>query len=103
MILGQVVGNVVATIKDEQLAGEKLLLVQLMNKKREPVGRPAAAIDVVDAGQGDFVFCVRAREAALATYPVVSPVDLAIVGIVESMDLLDKVELELPFGDSYYA
>ncbi len=103
MILGQVVGNVVATIKDEQLAGEKLLLVQLMNKKREPVGRPAAAIDVVDAGQGDFVFCVRAREAALATYPVVGPVDLAIVGIVESMDLLDKVELELPFGDSYYA
>lgn len=102
MILGQVVGNVVATIKDEQLAGEKLLLVQLMNQKREPVGRPAAAIDVVDAGQGDLVFLVRAREAAMVTYPVQGPVDLAIVGIVESLDLLEQVELELPFGESYY-
>ncbi len=103
MILGQVVGNVVATVKDEQLAGEKLLLVQLMNKKREPVGRPAAAIDVVDAGQGDFVFLVRAREAALATFPVVGPVDLAIVGIVEQLDSLENLDLELPFGNSYYA
>ncbi len=103
MILGQVVGNVVATIKDEQLAGEKLLLVQLMNQKREPIGRPAAAIDVVDAGEGDFVFLVRAREAALATFPVVGPVDLAIVGIVETVDQLENVDLELPPGDSYFA
>ncbi|MGE5141242.1 MAG: EutN/CcmL family microcompartment protein [Rudaea sp.] len=103
MILGQVVGSVVATIKDEQLAGQKLLLVQLMNKKLEPVGRPAAAIDTVDAGRDNWVFCVRAREAALATFPVVGPVDLAIVGIVESIDLIDQVDLELPFGDSYFA
>lgn len=102
MILGQVVGNVVATVKDPQLEGEKLLLVQLMNRLRQPIGRPAAAIDVVDAGQGDFVFLVRAREAALATYPVVGPVDLAIVGIVETVDTIESVELELPFGESYY-
>lgn len=102
MILGQVVGNVVATLKDETLAGEKILLVQLMDKNRAPVGRPQAAIDVVDAGRGDFVFLVRAREASLATYPVVGPVDLAIVGIVETVDLIEKVEFELPFGESYY-
>jgi ethanolamine utilization protein EutN len=102
VILGRVVGNVVATFKDEQLSGEKLLLVQLMNRKREPVGRPQAAIDTVDAGQGDFVFLVRGREAALATYPVVGPVDLAIVGIVETADTLENVELEMPFGSSYY-
>lgn len=102
MILGKVVGNVVATVKDEQLQGEKLLLVQLMNKAREPVGRPAAAIDVVDAGQGDFVFLVRMREASLATFPVVGPVDLAIVGIVETVNLIN-VDLELPFGDSRFA
>ena len=66
------------------------------------VGRPQAAIDVVDAGQGDFVFLVRAREAALATYPVVGPVDLAIVGIVETADEIENVELELPEGDSFF-
>lgn len=103
MILGQVVGNVVATVKDPQLTGEKLLLVQLMNRHREPVGRPLAAIDVVDAGQGDFVFLVRSREAALATYPLQAPVDLAVVGIVETADSLDDIDLELPFGESFYA
>ncbi len=102
MILGQVVGNVVATIKDPTLEGEKLLLVQLMTKDRKPVGRPAAAIDTVDAGPGDLVFLVRAREASLATFPVVGPVDLAILGIVETVDLLEKVDLELPYGESYY-
>ena len=103
MILGKVVGNVVATLKDETLAGEKILLVQLMDKNRAPVGRPQAALDVVDAGQGDYVFLVRAREASLATYPVVGPIDLAIVGVVERIDLIEKVELELPFGDSHFA
>lgn len=103
MILGQVVGTVVATIKNEKLQGEKLLLVQLMNGKREKIGRPLAAIEVVDAGVGDLVFLVRSREAALATYPVEGPVDLAIVGIVETVDMLEGVELELPFGESFYA
>lgn len=103
MILGQVVGTVVATVKDPQLDGEKLLLVQMMNRKREKVGRPVAAIDVVDAGQNDFVFLVRGREAALATYPVQGPVDLAVVGIVEQVDALEGIELELPLGNSTFA
>lgn len=102
MILGQVVGTVVATIKDEQLSGEKLLLVQLMNSKRENMGRPQVAIEVVHAGQGDFVFLVRAREAAMATYPVQGPVDLAIIGIVDTADSIENVDLELPFGESFF-
>ncbi|MCC7162582.1 MAG: EutN/CcmL family microcompartment protein [Anaerolineae bacterium] len=102
MILGQVVGTVVATIKDEQLAGEKILLVQLMNAKREKIGRPLAAIEVVHAGVGDLVFLVRSREAALATYPVQGPVDLAIVGIVDTAEAIQDVELELPFGESFF-
>lgn len=103
MILGRVVGNVVATLKDDTLSGERILLVQLMDGNQVPSGRPQAAIDVVDAGEGDFVFLVRAREASLATFPVVGPVDLAIVGIVERVDLIKTTELELPFGDSNFA
>ncbi len=102
MILGQVVGEVVATIKDESVHGRKLLITQLMNSKREPIGRPQVALEVVDAGVGDWVFLVRAREASLATYPIVGPVDLAIVGVIDHFDVLDKVELELPFGESYF-
>ncbi len=102
MILGQVVGEVVATIKDESVHGRKLLITQLMNSKRKPIGRPQVAIEVVDAGVGDWVFLVRAREASLATYPIVGPVDLAIVGVIDHFETLDEVELELPFGTSYW-
>jgi microcompartment protein CcmK/EutM len=100
MILGQVVGEVISTIKDETLNGRKLLITQLMNSKRAPIGRPQVAIEVVDAGVGDYVFLVRMREASLATFPVVGPVDLAIVGVIDHFDTLDTVDLELPFGYS---
>ncbi len=102
MILGHVVGEVIATIKDESVHGRKLLITQLMNQKREPIGRPQVAIEVVDAGVGDYVFLVRAREASLATYPVVGPVDLAIVGVIDHFDILDHVDLELPFGEARF-
>ncbi len=103
MILGQVVGNVVATIKDEALIGQKLLLIQLLNKELEPVGRPLAALDVAQAGPGDRVFLVRARDATLATFPVQGPVDLAIVGVVDSVPIADIEDPVLPFGESHYA
>ena len=102
MILGQVVGEVIATLKDESVQGRKLLLTQLLNQERKPIGRPQVAIEVVDAGIGDFVFLVRAREASLATFPVVGPVDLAIVGVIDHADTIDDVDLELPFGSSYW-
>jgi len=103
MILGQVIGEVVATIKDETLHGRKLLITQLLTPKRAPIGRPQVAIEVVDAGIGDFVFLVRAREASLATFPIVGPVDLAIIGVVDHADSLDNVELELPFGYTHFS
>jgi ethanolamine utilization protein EutN len=102
MILGQVVGEVVATIKDDSVQGRKLLITQLLNQKREPVGRPQVAIEVVDAGVGDFVFLVRMREASLATFPVVGPVDLAIVGVIDHADVIDGEDLEMPFGYSHF-
>ncbi len=101
MILGQVAGEVVATIKDESMQGRKLLITQLLTPKREPIGRPQVAIEVVDAGIGDFVFCVRARDASFAVVPNV-PADLAIVGVIDHWDTIDDVDLELPFGESFY-
>jgi ethanolamine utilization protein EutN len=102
MILGQVVGEVIATIKDESLHGRKLLITQLMTPKREPIGRPQIAIEVVDAGVGDFVFLVRARDAVFATLPDAAPVDLAIVGVIDHVDTIDPDSLELPFGNTAF-
>lgn len=101
MILGQVVGEVIATLKDESVHGRKLLLTQLLNQKREPIGRPQVAIEVVDAGIGDFVFLVRARDASYAVVPN-APADLAIVGVIDHWDAIDPESLELPFGETWF-
>jgi ethanolamine utilization protein EutN len=101
MILGQVVGEVIATLTDESVHGRKLLLTQLLNQKREPIGRPQVAIEVVDAGIGDFVFLVRARDASFAVVPN-APADLAIVGVIDHWDVVDGLDLELPFGETWF-
>lgn len=101
MILGQVLGEVIATLKDETLRGRKLLITQLLNQKREPIGRPQVAIETVDAGVGDFVFLVRARDASFAVVPN-APVDLAIVGVIDHIDTIDPGDLELPFGETWF-
>jgi ethanolamine utilization protein EutN len=103
MFLGRVIGSAWATRKYQGLDGNKMLVVQPLDKERRPVGRPAVAVDVVDAGEGDLVFLVRAREASLALATKGLPVDLAIVGIVERMDVVSNLNLELPSGYTAFA
>jgi microcompartment protein CcmK/EutM len=81
--LGRVIGDVVATRKDESLTGLKLLVVQPLTPDREPAGRTLVAVDAVGAGVGEFVFFVRGKEAAFPFYPLEPPVDAGIVGIVD--------------------
>ncbi len=83
MYLGRVVGTVVAETKYEGLGGQKLLLIQPLDEKRNPSGGLEVAVDTVRAGKGDLVFLVGSREAALALEPSFVPVDAAIVGIVD--------------------
>jgi ethanolamine utilization protein EutN len=83
MYLGRVVGTVVASTKYEGLQGQKLLLVQPLDEKKNPSGSLEVAVDTVRAGSGDLVFLVGSREAALALEPSFVPVDAAIVGIVD--------------------
>ena len=85
MNLARVIGTVVATVKSEGLEGRRLLVVQLLDHHQRPLGRPAVAVDAVQAGPGDLVHTVGSREAALALDPWFVPVDLAIVGIVDQV------------------
>src|SRR3954462_10617410 len=87
MYLGIVKGTVVAERKAEGLAGTKLLLVQPVDEHGAPVGDVQAAVDRVQAGEGDLVYLVGSREAALACDPWFVPVDAAIVGIVDGIDV----------------
>ena len=87
MQLAVVIGQVVATRKDENLTGLKLLVVQPLTSDRLPAGKPLVAVDSVGAGAGEHVFVVRGKEAAFPYYPVEPPVDAGIVGIVDHWDV----------------
>ena len=87
MQLARVIGDVVVTRKDEQLAGIKLLLLQPLTPMREPAGRPLVAVDAVGAGVGEEVFFVRGKEASFPFHPAAPPVDAGIVGIVDHWDI----------------
>ena len=66
----------------------KLLIVQPLNKKMEPVGGLQVAVDVVDAGIGDLCVMVRSREASLALPQIkFVPIDLALIGIVDELEV----------------
>ncbi len=83
MQVGRVIGDVVATRKDEALTGVTLLVVQPLDPGRQPVGRAIVAADAAGAGVGEDVFFVRGREASFPFYPAEPPIDAAIVGIVD--------------------
>jgi len=96
MLLGRVRGTAVCTMKYQDLEGLKLLVVQPLNKKLEPTGGLQVAVDVVDAGNGDLCVMVRSREASLALPGIkFVPVDLALVGIVDDMQVRPDGEVDI--------
>jgi microcompartment protein CcmK/EutM len=90
MKLARVIGTVVATTKDESIRDLKILMIQPLNEKLEKSEEPLAAIDTVQAGPGDLVYYTLAREAALALPQPFAPVDAAITGIVDQVNIEDK-------------
>ena len=88
MQLARVEGTVVATIKSEGLDGVRFLIVQPLDKYQNPVGSTVVAADAVEmAGPGELVYFVSSREAAEAMPVRFVPVDHAIVGIVDQVDV----------------
>jgi ethanolamine utilization protein EutN len=87
MQLARVIGDVVMTRKDENLAGITLLIVQPLAPDRTPAGRALVAVDSVGAGIGEEVFFVRGKEASFPFHPAEPPVDAGIVGIVDHWDV----------------
>jgi len=85
--IARVIGDVVATRKDDGLTGIKLLIVQPLTPDRQPAGRPLVAVDAVGAGVGEHVFFVRGKEASFPFYPAEPPVDAGIVGIIDHWDV----------------
>ena len=87
MFLGTVIGTVVATRKDESLTSMKLLVVRPMSPQRKPEGSAVVAVDTVDAGVGETVLVVSGSSARMASGMKDCPVDAAIVGVVDAIEL----------------
>ena len=95
MLFGKVTGTAVCTIKYPGLEGIKLLVVQPLDRHMKPAGSLKVACDVVQAGPGDLCMMVRSREAALAMPEVqFVPVDLALVGIVDDLEVRPDGEFD---------
>lgn len=88
MILAKVVGNVVATQKNQDLVGKKLMLVLPIDTAGKSAGAELLAVDAVGAGLGDLVLVMAeggsARQILQEKNPL-APIDLVIAAIVDEM------------------
>jgi ethanolamine utilization protein EutN len=90
MQLARVIGTLVSTHKHHKFEGAKLLLVQPITLDDKPRGATLLAVDSVGAGVHEKVLVViEGRAAAEALGRPGTPVDAAIVGIVDSVDIVD--------------
>lgn len=83
MYLGRVVGRVWATVKNANLTGHRLLIVQPLTPELQDNGRPIVCTDWTGAGAGELIYWTRAREASFAFLPDEVVTDATIVGIVD--------------------
>ncbi len=90
MIIGRIVGSVVATAKYRKYEGQKLLQVRPLDLSRKPGRPPLTAIDLVGAGPGDEVLvCLEGKSAMDAVGLGDNPVDAVILAVVDRVTLVD--------------
>lgn len=94
MKIGKVIGNIVATRKDERLVGHKLLVVREMIpddtgelKPVEEVSGTSVVVDLVGAGVGEMIIFCSGSTARASTGDDHAPIDGAIVGIIDTVDV----------------
>ena len=93
MQLGKVIGRVWSTVKEPNLQGKRLLLVQPCNHKGKPFGRTIICTDSTgQAGAGELIYWVRGREAAHAFRPTMVTSDNNIVAIVDELHVEEETE-----------
>src|SRR5215831_13059456 len=96
MTFGRVIGRVWSTVKNRELEGLRMLLVQPLTPDLKPTGRRIICTDCTGAGAGELVYWVRGKEASFPFLPAEPPVDTTIVGIVDEVHLAKSAEAAPP-------
>jgi len=92
MLIGRVIGDVVATQKAPSHHGQKILVVQPLHLDGSDRGEPVLAFDSVDAGTGDRVLLTTDGFSAMtAVGRPHSPIDMAVIGVIDAVELVDDV------------
>jgi microcompartment protein CcmK/EutM len=87
LIVGEVVGTVVATRKEERLSGLKFQIVKIIEMDLKPTGQFLIAADAVGAGVGETVLCAQGSSARLTDKTRDCPIDAVIMGIIDTIEI----------------
>jgi len=96
MFLAKVTGSLVSTQKVASMVGQKLLIVEPLRvdekdqSSLKPTGRSFVVVDTVGAGEGEVVLCVQGSSARYTPETKSLPVDAAIIGIVDQVQVAAK-------------
>ena len=102
MFMARITGSIVSSQKVESMVGQKLLIVEPLRvdektrARLKPTGRTFIAVDTVGAGEGEVVLCVQGSSARFTAQTEKLPIDAAIVGIVDQVQVGDR---QLPMPD----
>ena len=91
MLIAKVMGTAVASAKHAALNSTKLLIICPANIDGDISGEPLLAVDLVGSGQGELVIVSQGSSARMATDYKNSPVDAAIVGIIDSLQYDEQI------------
>jgi ethanolamine utilization protein EutN len=96
MFIARITGSLVSTQKVASLVGQKLLMVEPLRvdekdqSSLKPTGRSFVVVDTVGAGEGEYVLCVQGSSARYTPETKPLPVDAAIIGIVDQVQVFGK-------------
>lgn len=85
MFLARVIGKVWSTVKDPNLNGQRLLIIQPLTPEGAATGKQMVVADCTGAGAGETVYCCRGKESSFPFLPAEVPTDTTIVGIVDDV------------------
>ncbi|MFN0195674.1 MAG: EutN/CcmL family microcompartment protein [Planctomycetaceae bacterium] len=97
MFLARITGSIVSSQKVESMIGQKLLIVEPLRVNEQdqtdlkPTGRTFITVDTVGAGEGEVVLCVQGSSARFTPETKSLPVDTAIIGIVDTVQVGSKI------------
>ena len=96
MFIGRITGSLVSTQKVDAMIGQKLLIVEPLRvdendqSRLQPTGRTFITVDTVGAGEGEIVLCVQGSSARFTEQTKSLPIDAAVIGIVDRVQVGGK-------------